>query len=215
MANSLMAFDAIGLKKNDSRVINARKAIDKLLIFANDEAYCQPCLSPVWDTSLATHAILEANISSGPRALRNDSASRACDWLENLQIKDCVGDWAVWRPNLRPGGWAFQYRNEYYPDVDDTAVVAKALHRTGNKTYEPALRRATEWIIGMQSKNGGWAAFDADNEYYLLENMPFADHGALLDPPSADVSARCIVFLAQMGYDQNHLLWLCLMVFGI
>ena len=205
MANSLMAFDALNLKKNDSRVINARKAIDKLLIFENNEAYCQPCLSPVWDTSLATHAILEANISSGPRALKNDSASRACDWLENLQIKECAGDWAVWRPNLRPGGWAFQYWNEYYPDVDDTAVVAKALHRTGNKTYEPALRRATEWIIGMQSKNGGWAAFDADNEYYLLENMPFADHGALLDPPSADVSARCIGFLAQMGYDQNHL----------
>ena len=205
MANSLMAFDALSLKKNDSRVINARKAIDKLLIFENNEAYCQPCLSPVWDTSLATHAILEANISSGPRVLKNDSASRACDWLENLQIKECAGDWAVWRPNLRPGGWAFQYRNEYYPDVDDTAVVAKALHRTGNKTYEPALRRATEWIIGMQSKNGGWAAFDADNEYYLLENMPFADHGALLDPPSADVSARCIGFLAQMGYDQTHL----------
>lgn len=205
MANTLMAFNALGISKNDDRFVTARKAIDKLLIFDNDEAYCQPCLSPVWDTSLAVHAMLEANVANGPRAIENHSTSRACDWLEKLQIKDRYGDWAVWRPNLRPGGWAFQYHNEYYPDVDDTAVVAMALHRTGNKAYEPALQRASEWIIGMQSRNGGWAAFDADNEYYLLENMPFADHGALLDPPSADVSARCISFLTQMGYDQTHL----------
>jgi squalene-hopene/tetraprenyl-beta-curcumene cyclase len=205
MANTLMAFDALGIKRNDPRVITARKAIDKLLIFEGDEAYCQPCLSPVWDTGLAVHAMLEANASSGPRAIENNKTSMACDWLKNLQITECMGDWAVWRPNLRPGGWAFQYKNDYYPDVDDTAIVAMALHRTGNKTYEPVLQRASEWIIGMQSKNGGWAAFDADNEYYLLENMPFADHGALLDPPSADVSARCIGFLAQMGYDKTHL----------
>lgn len=204
MANTLMAFDALGINENDPRVITARKAIDKLLIFKNNEAYCQPCLSPVWDTSLATHAMLEANLSSGPRILENDSTSKACKWLEKLQIKDCAGDWAVWRPNLRPGGWAFQYHNDYYPDIDDTAVVAMALHRTGNKIYEPALLRAAEWIIGMQSKNGGWAAFDADNEYHLLENMPFADHGALLDPPSVDVSARCISFLTQLGYDQTN-----------
>jgi len=204
MANTLMAFDAIGLDKNDPRVVTARKAIDKLLVYENNEAYCQPCLSPVWDTGLATHAMLEANLSSHPRILENDSVSEACNWLGKLQIKDCLGDWAVWRPNLRPGGWAFQYRNDYYPDVDDTAVVAMALHRTGNKAYESTLQRAAEWIIGMQSKNGGWAAFDADNEYYLLENMPFADHGALLDPPSVDVSARCISFLTQMGYDQSH-----------
>lgn len=204
MANTLMAFDAIGLNKNDARVVEARKAIDKLLVYENDEAYCQPCLSPVWDTSLAVHAMFEANLSSRPRVLEKDSVSTACNWLEKLQIKNCMGDWAVWRPNLRPGGWAFQYRNDHYPDVDDTAVVAMALHRAGNKTYEPALQRAAEWIIGMQSKKGGWAAFDADNEYYLLENMPFADHGALLDPPSVDVSARCISFLTQMGYDRTH-----------
>jgi squalene-hopene/tetraprenyl-beta-curcumene cyclase len=148
--------------------------------------------------------MLEANLSSGPRVLKSDNTSKACKWLEKLQIRDCIGDWAVWRPKLRPGGWAFQYRNDFYPDVDDTAVVAMALHRTGDKTYESTLQRAAEWIIGMQSKSGGWAAFDADNEYYLLEHMPFADHGALLDPPSADVSARCISFLTQIGYDQTH-----------
>jgi squalene-hopene/tetraprenyl-beta-curcumene cyclase len=204
MANTLMAFDALGLDKDDKRVITARKAIDKLLVYEKNEAYCQPCLSPVWDTSLATHAMLEAHLSSGPRVLKSDNTSKACKWLEKLQIRDCIGDWAVWRPKLRPGGWAFQYRNDFYPDVDDTAVVAMALHRTGDKTYESTLQRAAEWIIGMQSKSGGWAAFDADNEYYLLEHMPFADHGALLDPPSADVSARCISFLTQIGYDQTH-----------
>ena len=148
--------------------------------------------------------MLEAKLTSGPSILGTDSVSKACKWLASLQIKECMGDWATWRPNLRPGGWAFQFSNDYYPDVDDTAVVGMALHRTGNKSYEPVLQRAAEWIIGMQSKNGGWAAFDADNEYYILENMPFADHGALLDPPSADVSARCIGFLTQMGYDLNH-----------
>ncbi len=204
MANALIAFDALGIPKDNPRVVTARRAIEKLLIFQDDEAYCQPCLSPVWDTGLAAHAMLEASRAAGPHAIEDDTIAKSCNWLEALQIKDCIGDWAMWRPDVRPGGWAFQYRNDYYPDVDDTAVVAMALHRTGNKNYEPAIQRAAEWVVGMQSKSGGWAAFDVDNEYYLLENMPFADHGALLDPPSADVSARCISFLAQIGYDSAH-----------
>ncbi|MBT7953823.1 MAG: squalene--hopene cyclase [Rhodospirillaceae bacterium] len=204
MANALMAFDALGIPKDHPNVITARKAIEKLLIFQDDEAYCQPCLSPVWDTGLAAHAMLEAGQASGPRAIEDDTVAKSCNWLEELQIKDCFGDWAIWRPGIRPGGWAFQYRNDYYPDIDDTAVVAMALHRTGNKNYEPTIQRAAEWVVGMQSKSGGWAAFDADNEYHLLENMPYADHGALLDPPSADVSARCISFLAQIGFDNAH-----------
>ena len=105
------------------------------------------------------------------------------------------------RPNLRPGGWAFQYANAHYPDVDDTAVVAMAFDRieeTGQGDYAAAIDRAREWIVGMQSVNGGWGAFDADNEYYYLNNIPFADHGALLDPPTEDVSARCLSMLAQL-----------------
>jgi squalene-hopene/tetraprenyl-beta-curcumene cyclase len=205
MANTLMAFDALGIDKNDPRVTTTRNAINKLLIFKNNEAYCQPCLSPVWDTSLAAHAILEANLTTGPRTLDDDNIAKSFIWLENLQIKDCIGDWATWRPNLRPGGWAFQYSNDYYPDIDDTAVVAMALHRSGNKSFAPSIQRAAEWVVGMQSKSGGWAAFDADNEYHLLEHMPFADHGALLDPPSVDVTARCVSFLAQIGYDRSHI----------
>jgi squalene-hopene/tetraprenyl-beta-curcumene cyclase len=117
-------------------------------------------------------------------------------------VLDVRGDWIARRPELRPGGWAFQYANPHYPDVDDTAVVAMALDRVqeaGQGDYAAAIERAQEWIVGMQSVNGGWGAFDADNEYYYLNNIPFADHGALLDPPTEDVSARCLSMLAQLG----------------
>ena len=125
------------------------------------------------------------------------------EWLLERQILELKGDWAARRPDLRPGGWAFQYRNDHYPDVDDTAVVGMALARSRRAECDPrvanAIERAAEWIIGMQSKNGGWGAFDADNTHYYLNHIPFADHGALLDPPTADVTARCIGFLAQIG----------------
>jgi squalene-hopene/tetraprenyl-beta-curcumene cyclase len=128
----------------------------------------------------------------------------ALDWLKDRQILDVVGDWAAARPGVRPGGWAFQYRNDHYPDVDDTAVVVMAMDRADRERYRAAIDRATEWIFGLQSKNGGWGSFDADNEYYYLNHIPFADHGALLDPPTADVSARCLSMLAQLGYKMDH-----------
>jgi squalene-hopene/tetraprenyl-beta-curcumene cyclase len=105
---------------------------------------------------------------------------------------------------LRPGGWAFQYDNPHYPDLDDTAAVALALDRFDGERYRPAIDRAAEWVIGMQSRNGGWGSFDADNTHYCLNHIPFADHGALLDPPTADVSARCLGFLAQLGRDAKE-----------
>ena len=197
MANALMVFSCLGYRKDDPRVMVTRKAIDGLIVATEQEAYCQPCLSPVWDTSLAAHAVLEA----GPQD--SDIIRPSLDWLRDLQILDTVGDWAQKRKSLRPGGWAFQYKNDYYPDVDDTAVVAMAMHRSDHKRYGEAIARAEEWIAGMQCTNGGWAAFDAENEYYLLDNMPFADHGALLDPPTSDVTARCISFLSQVNPDKN------------
>jgi squalene-hopene/tetraprenyl-beta-curcumene cyclase len=121
-------------------------------------------------------------------------------------VLDTAGDWAAQRPTLRPGGWAFQYANPHYPDLDDTAVVAMAMDRAMARSPEPsrdkfaeAIARAQEWIVGMQSQNGGFAAFDADNEYDYLNQIPFADHGALLDPPTEDVTARCVSMLAQLG----------------
>jgi squalene-hopene/tetraprenyl-beta-curcumene cyclase len=120
-----------------------------------------------------------------------------------LQVLDVKGDWAVARPDVRPGGWAFQYANPHYPDTDDTAVVVLAFDRARSAKPNPkrdeAIARGLEWILGVQSKNGGWGAFDADNVYHYLNNIPFADHGALLDPPTADVSARCVGMLAQLG----------------
>jgi squalene-hopene/tetraprenyl-beta-curcumene cyclase len=108
------------------------------------------------------------------------------------------------RRDLRPGGWAFQYRNDFYPDVDDTAAVVVALDRAADPAAREAIARGAEWVIGMQGSRGGWGAFDADNEYYWLEHIPFADHGALLDPATADVSARCLSMLAQLGYEREH-----------
>jgi squalene-hopene/tetraprenyl-beta-curcumene cyclase len=135
------------------------------------------------------------------------SAKAALDWLKPLQVCDVVGDWAVKRPDVRPGGWAFQYANPHYPDLDDTAVVVMAMDRerrlTGTKEYDEAIARGREWVEGLQSKNGGWAAFDADNVEYYLNNIPFADHGALLDPPTDDVTARCVSMLSQLGETQE------------
>ena len=199
MANALMAFDALGYPRDHPDVVTVRKSIDRLLVFKDDLAYCQPCVSPVWDTGLAAHAMMEAGREEDAAVV-----ARACDWLVDCQILDVKGDWHVNRRDVRPGGWAFQYRNDYYPDVDDTAVVVMALDRAGKGNYREAVERGAEWVIGMQGRRGGWGAFDADNEYYWLAHIPFADHGALLDPATADVSARCISMLAQLGYSRDH-----------
>jgi squalene-hopene/tetraprenyl-beta-curcumene cyclase len=201
MVNALLMFDALGVPPDDRRVRTARAAVEKLLVIKEDEAYCQPCLSPVWDTALTAHTLLEVG---------GDECERRClrslEWLRPIQVLDTVGDWAATRPNVRPGGWAFQYANPHYPDLDDTAVVVMAMDRSAGRipegkrgAFAQAIDRATEWVVGMQSENGGWAAFDADNEYYYLNEIPFADHGALLDPPTEDVTARCVSMLAQLG----------------
>ncbi len=199
MANSLLMLDCLGYALDHPLCRTAYAAIQKLVVRGGDRRYCQPCLSPVWDTALACHALGEAGDPGIDAALR-----RALAWLEHRQVLDIAGDWAAARPGLRPGGWAFQYANPYYPDVDDTAAVALILDRFDRVRYRPAVERAAEWILGMQSRNGGWGAFDADNTHYRLNHIPFADHGALLDPPTADVSARCLGLLAQLGYPADH-----------
>jgi squalene-hopene/tetraprenyl-beta-curcumene cyclase len=122
----------------------------------------------------------------------------ALRWLASKQLRDEPGDWRIQRPNLPGGGWAFQFNNSYYPDVDDTAVVAFALVQSKDPAFTENIERAGVWIAGMQSRNGGYGAFDADNTCYYLNHIPFADHGALLDPPTADVSGRCILFLSKL-----------------
>jgi len=198
MVNAVQMLDVLGVPPEHPDSVAARRAIDRLLVDHGDEAYCQPCFSPVWDTALMCHALLE---TGAPAAI--DAASRGLDWLRPLQILDRDGDWGLRRPGVRPGGWAFQYDNAHYPDVDDTAVVAMAMHRADPVKYAEAIARAHEWVVGMQSRGGGWGAFDADNTHRYLNNIPFADHGALLDPPTADVSARCLSMLAQLAPGAN------------
>jgi squalene-hopene/tetraprenyl-beta-curcumene cyclase len=193
MANTVMMYDALGYDPAHPDFAIAWASVRKLLVIREDEAYCQPCLSPIWDTALAGHARAEAG--------QNTTAE--CDWLVQRQILDVQGDWADNTPGTPSGGWAFQYNNAHYPDVDDTAVVGMLLHRTDPAAYANSIERARIWVLGMQSSNGGWGAFDINNNNEYLNHIPFADHGALLDPPTEDVTARCIGFLAQLDHPDD------------
>jgi squalene-hopene/tetraprenyl-beta-curcumene cyclase len=197
MENSAKMYAVLGYPIEHPHRAIARASLDKLLVVKDNEAYCQPCVSPVWDTALVAHTLLEAG---GEKAVA--AANRGLDWLKPLQVLDVKGDWIEQRPDVRPGGWAFQYNNAHYPDLDDTAVVVMAMDRARaerGQVFDQAIERGREWVVGLQSKDGGWGAFDADNAYHYLNNIPFADHGALLDPPTADLTGRCLSMLAQLG----------------
>ncbi len=199
MVNALEAMTILGYPDDDPRRVTAKRALEKLLVVGPSSAYCQPCVSPVWDTALASLAMQEAADTAA-----NGAATRALDWLQTEQVLDEPGDWQVNRPGLACGGWAFQFANSYYPDLDDTAVVAWAMHQAPNsEEYGESVRRALDWLVGMQSSDGGFAAFDADNTYYSLNKIPFADHGALLDPPTADVTARVVTVLSRVARPQD------------
>ncbi|MBV9456134.1 MAG: squalene--hopene cyclase [Bradyrhizobium sp.] len=203
MANLVMMYDALGKDENFPPRAITRAGIDKLLVIGEHEAYCQPCVSPVWDTTLTAHAMLEAGDEASMASVK-----KGLDWLVPKQELNLRGDWAVKRPDVRPGGWAFQYNNPHYPDLDDTAVVVMSMDRMqrmkGGHDYDHAIARGREWIEGMQSDDGGWAAFDVNNFEYYLNNIPFSDHGALLDPPTEDVTARCLSMLAQLGETKEN-----------
>ena len=201
MVNAYEALLLLGVPADDPHVVTARRAIDKLLVIKENEAYCQPCLSPVWDTALTSLALQEADKLGNRPAI-----TRAYTWLKNNQLSDEPGDWRVRRPHVAGGGWAFQFANPHYPDVDDTAVVAFGMAESGIEGLDESINRATRWIVGMQASNGGYGAFDVDNTYYYLNEIPFADHGALLDPPTVDVSARCAMLMARVATDHDEFL---------
>jgi squalene-hopene/tetraprenyl-beta-curcumene cyclase len=192
MVNACEALDVLGYARTDPRCVTARDALKRLLVDRGDTTYCQPCVSPVWDTALACLALHECGRSSA-------QIERALDWLKARQLLDAPGDWRASKPKLAGGGWPFQFENDHYPDLDDTAVVAWAMHQVDDLRHERSISRAVEWIRGMQSKGGGFGSFDVDNTHYYLNEIPFADHGALLDPPTADVSGRCTVALARVA----------------
>jgi squalene-hopene/tetraprenyl-beta-curcumene cyclase len=206
MVNSYEAMALLGTPKDDPARATCLKSIQKLLVHRDDgTVFCQPCVSPLWDTAWAAMALLRAGGGSETRA----AVERSLEWLANRQELELKGDWAAARPDVPPGGWAFQYLNAYYPDLDDTALVAGLLHVAVKGTadegkYATRIARAADWLVGMQSRNGGFAAFDADNTYYYLNAIPFADHGALLDPPTEDVSGRVLAGLGVLGRPQDR-----------
>ena len=194
MVNAYEALGLLGYPLNHPLRVQERQAIDDLLIVNEHSAYCQPCVSPVWDSAWACIALQEIG---GERSL--SAVKKAFAWLTETQLLEEPQDWTFNRPRVRGGGWPFQFINSHYPDLDDTAAVAYSMHKSGDRCFDNPVRRAAEWICGMQSKNGGFASFDADNDHTYLNEIPFADHGALLDPPTEDVSARCAMLLSRLG----------------
>ncbi len=200
MVNALESLLLLGYPKDDPRVVAAKVALEKLVVENGEDAYCQPCVSPIWDTALASLAMQEIG-----EAAATGAADRALDWLKERQILEAKGDWQVSRPALRGGGWAFQFANDHYPDLDDTAVIVWAMQRSSDPArHAVSIDRALDWLVGMQSSNGGFAAFDVDNVHYRLNQIPFADHGALLDPPTSDVTARVVTALAIVGREHDR-----------
>src|SRR5262245_3535923 len=157
----------------------------------------QPCTSPVWDTAYALFALGESGLScDDPRLVA------AADWMLKKQVTH-KGDWAVKNPKAAPAGWYFEFNNEFYPDVDDSAMVLLGLSRVNhpNQRYQhESAYRAIDWIFSMQCRNGGWASFDKDNDRMVFQYVPFADHNAMLDPPTVDITGRVLEMLAEYGY---------------
>ena len=193
MVNAYEALGLLGYPVDHPLRVMERRAIEDLLVVNDDSAYCQPCVSPVWDTAWACIALQQVANERSHKAVK-----KAFHWLAEKQLLEEPQDWQLSRPKVRSGGWPFQFKNSHYPDLDDTAAVAYAMDRSGDKIFDNTVQRAAEWICGMQSKNGGFGSFDADNDHTYLNEIPFADHGALLDPPTEDVSGRCLMLLARL-----------------
>ena len=205
MVNSYEAMALLGYPKDHPARQTCLRSIQKLVIHRNDgSAYCQPCVSPIWDTVWSALALMHASDDTSTQT----AIVKSIEWLRSKQEMELKGDWAVRAPDAPPGGWAFQYNNAYYPDIDDTAVAAALLHIQDRRRGESSRHRvntdrAADWMIALQSKNGGFAAFDADNTHYYLNAIPFADHGALLDPPTEDVSGRVAACLGVLARPQD------------
>lgn len=200
MMYSIMAMEALGYEPDQPDLVRAVRQFDDLILETGDGLEFQPCVSPVWDTAIAMFALGEAG-HADPAALE-----RAAGWLLDKEIRR-KGDWSVKRPELRPSGWAFEFANDYYPDVDDTAMVLLALEHAKAPDAQRQARaeaRAVDWLLGMQSHDGGWAAFDVDCNWSILNKVPFADHNAMLDPTCPDITGRVLEALCRRGLTREH-----------
>ncbi len=200
MMYTIMAFKSLGYAEDQPDMVDALRHFDDLLHETGDRFQFQPCFSPVWDTAIAAFTLGEMGTADAA------AQTRAADWLIRREIRR-KGDWSVKRPDLEPSGWAFEFANEYYPDIDDTAMVLLALmhaRASDPAQQERAERRAVSWLLGMQSGDGGWAAFDADNNWEILNKVPFADHNAMLDPSCPDITGRVLEALTRRGMGCDH-----------
>jgi squalene-hopene/tetraprenyl-beta-curcumene cyclase len=201
MLNAIIALRCLGYSVDDPQVIRALDEFEKLGIEEDSTFRMQPCKPPVWDTAYALFAAGEAAVPT-----KDPHMVKCADWVLQKQVRT-VGDWKVKNKQGQPGGWYFEFNNEFYPDVDDSAMVCLGLshveHPNGRYQRE-SVQRAIDWIMSMQCKNGGWASFDKNNTKMVFQHIPFADHNAMLDPPTVDVTGRVLEMLAAYGYDRNH-----------
>jgi len=196
MMYQVMALNALGYADDHPDMLDALRHFEGLFRESADGLAFQPCFSPAWDTAYAAFAVGE--LGQAPPG----SLAKAADWLIEREVRH-KGDWSVKRPDLVPSGWAFEYRNEHYPDIDDTAMVLLAFQHARSGDVEKQARceaRALNWLMNMQAKDGGWAAFDVDNNWAVLNNVPFADHNAMLDPTCPDITGRVLEALCRHGY---------------
>jgi squalene-hopene/tetraprenyl-beta-curcumene cyclase len=201
MMNSIFALIALGHGPDDPLTAREIREFARFEIEEEDTIRLQPCVSPVWDTCIAMVALEEAGVPADHPAL-----VKSAEWILSKQVLG-AGDWQVKNKDAAPGGWVFEFRNDFYPDVDDTAFVLMALQRVkfpDPARMEAAVRRGIQWLLSMQNRDGGWAAFDRDNNKGFLCNIPFADHNAMLDPSTADVTARVLECLGRFGWSANH-----------
>ena len=198
MLNCLIALRSLGYSKTNPVYVKAEKDFTGLFVYDSEDFRIQPCLSPVWDTAINIISLVESGVSPEHPALQ-----KAADWLVNKEVR-IRGDWAVNNPHPEASGWAFEYNNVYYPDTDDTAMVLMALrliHPKDRQSLNEIFRRALDWQLSFQCRDGGWAAFDKEVTTDWLEDMPFADHNAILDPTCSDLTARTLELLGYVDFD--------------
>ena len=201
MMNSIFALMALGHGPDDPLTSREIREFARFEIEEDATMRMQPCMSPVWDTCIAMVALEEAGLPPDHPAL-----VKSAEWILSKQVLG-PGDWQVKNRDAQPGGWVFEFRNDFYPDVDDTAFVLMALQRVkypDPKRMEAAVRRGIQWLLSMQNRDGGWGAFDRDNNKAFLCNIPFADHNAMIDPSTADVTARVLECLGRYGWSAEH-----------
>ncbi|MBI1884616.1 MAG: squalene--hopene cyclase [Chlamydiae bacterium] len=207
MVNSLFALSVLGYSDDHPLVKRALKQLEEFEVEEKDTLWLQPCFSPIWDTGLSVVAIAESGIDPDHPALK-----KAAQWLLEKEIRR-AGDWKVKNPCVEPSGWAFEFQNEFYPDVDDTIMVLMALQRLHSGAahwphglivgLEAALKRGLTWVRSMQNQDGGWASFDKNNDKIIFTKVPFADHNAMLDPSTVDVTGRVLEMFSVFGITQE------------